>query len=227
MPHISHFKLNDVEIPSVNTCTDSLSKDGLIRNFYRPNGFKEADRIGGAARDRGISLATAFENYRKFGKQPRKKFEKTCLNEWRGWLSTCELFVSPAFVEPHLVNTKEGYHGSPDVIMSDIMGQPVLGDDKAKKRYSDYKILMNEHAYAACDSYEDENGAILPVPYDVPVRVFWLWTYSPVTGILYPAVYHWDDAIWQDFLTCKAMLAVNKRAEKYFNTHAKLLPEAA
>lgn len=210
----------------MNTITDSLSKEGLIRNFYRPLGFAEADRVGGLARDKGISLATAMENFRKFGKLPRKKYEKTCLAHWRAWLSQCDLVISPFFVEPHLVNTKEGYHGSPDIVMSNGDGAAVLGDDKAKKRLSDYKILMNEHAYAMCDSFELD-GVIKPVPWDVPVTSFWLWTYHHETGELFPEVHHFDEAIWQDFLTCKKMYRVNRTAENYFTKHCGKLPEAA
>jgi hypothetical protein len=226
MPHISNFRLNGVRIPSVNTVTDSLSKDGLLRNFYRKLGFAEADKVGNAARDKGISLATAFENYRKFRKLPRKKFEKTCLANWQMWMNDTELTLSPEFVEPHLVNTVHGYHGSPDLVMSDGAGQAVLGDDKAKKRLSDYKIMMNEAAYAHCDSYENAEGKIVPVPWDVPITAWWVWTYNPKTGDLHPNYYRLDPEYFQDFLTCKKMLDVNKKAEKYFRSIEKL-PEAA
>lgn len=227
MPHISNFQLNGVVIPSVNECTDSLSKDGLMKNFFRRLGFKEADRVGNAARRKGTALATRFENLRKFGKPKLKltPFQEICIANWQTWMSNTSLFINPEFVERHLVNTVEGYHGSPDVIMADCEGQAVLGDDKAKKRLSDYKILMNEHAYAMCDSYEVD-GVITPVPWDVPIRSFWLWTYHHETGDLYPEVHHFEDAIWQDFLTCKKMLVVNQKAEKYFATHCQKLPEA-
>lgn len=226
MPHVSRFRLNGVLLPSVNACTGSLSQDGLIRNFFRKHGFRKADKIGGEARDKGIALATAFEEYRKTGKMPRKKFEKTCLKSWLAWRDTTELILNPTFVEPHLVNTKEGYHGSPDVVMCNAFGEAVLGDDKAKKRLSDYKVLMNEHAYAMCDSFEVD-GVNAPVPWDVPIRSFWIWTYSPETGTLYPELHMFDDAVWQDFLTCKKMLMVNRKSEKYFDTHCQTLPDAA
>lgn len=228
MPHISNFLLNALEIPSVNTCTGTLSQEGLYKNFYRRLGFREADRIGNAARRKGTALATRFEQLRKFGKikLKLKPFEETCITNWQTWMGTTALMINPEFVECHLVNTKEGYHGSPDVIMADMQGQAVLGDDKAKKRLSDYKILMNEHAYAMCDSYE-VGGVITPVPWDVPITSFWLWTYHHETGDLYPEVHHFEESIWQDFLTCKKMLAVNQKAEAYFEEHCQKLPEAA
>lgn len=225
MPHVSRFRLNGQLIPSVNTITGSLSQEGLIRGFYRPLGFKKADKVGAEAREKGIALATAFEDYRKTGKMPRTKFAKTCTVNWIDWFGKSGLTISQQFVEPHLVNTVEGYHGSPDIVLAHD-GEPVLGDDKAKKRFSDYKILMNEMAYAQCDSYEDAEGKIVPVPWDVPIKTFWLWTYSD-SGLLYPVKHEYDPVIWQDFLTCKQMLMVNRRAEKYFAAYATLLPEAA
>lgn len=227
MPHIDHFQLNGVEIPSVNTCTDSLSKEGLYKNFFRRLGFKEADKIGRASRRAGSSLAKTLERWRKYGKMPRKlkPLEGICVDNWKTWMSNTELVVNPEFVECHLVNTVEGYHGSPDIVMADLYGQAVLGDDKLKKRLSDYKILMNEHAYAMCDSYEVD-GVISPVPWDVPITSFWLWTYHHETGDLYPEVHHFDASIWQDFLTCKKMLAVNRKAEAYFAEHCQTLPSA-
>lgn len=227
MPHVSNFLLNGAVIPSVNTCTGTLSQEGLYKNFFRRLGFREADRVGNAARRKGTALATRFEHLRKFGKIKLKltPFQEVCITNWRTWMDNTELIVNPEFVEVHLVNTVEGYHGSPDLVMSDLYGQAVLGDDKAKKRLSDYKILMNEHAYAMCDSYE-KDGVITPVPWDVPITSFWLWTYHHETGDLYPEVHHFDKEIWQDFLTCKKMLVVNQKAEAYFASHCQKLPEA-
>lgn len=226
MPHISNFRLAGVRIPSVNTVTDSLSKEGLYRNFFRRLGFAEADRVGGLARKKGISLALALENYRKLGKIPRKKFEKICLAQWVAWLSTCELVVNPEFVEPHLVNTVDGYHGSPDIVMCDMYGQGVLGDDKAKKRFSDYKVLMNEAAYAHCDSYE-VNGEVKPVPWTVPITGVWIWTYNPDTGTIHPEYKVIEKQWYEDFLTCKKMYRVNRTAENYFLTVEKIPEDAA
>lgn len=227
MPHVNSFRLNGKLIPSVNGITDSLSKDGLIRNFYRPLGFKEADKVGKAARDKGVHLATAFENYRKFAKLPRKtkryEFEKCCIDNWQAWRDTTGLIVVPDFVEPHLINTKEGYHGSPDIVMVDMQGQAVLGDDKAKKRLSDYKILMNEAAYAHCDSFEAADGSIQPVPWDYPITGCWIWSYCPVCAQMTPEYKATDEQAWQDFLTCKRMRDVNKTSEKYFRDVVKKL----
>lgn len=225
MPHVARFLLNGTVIPSVNTVTDSLSKDGLIRNFYRKLGFKMADKVGGAARDKGIAMAAAFEDYRKFGTKPRKAYEKVCVKNWQAWFDDQDLEVMPDFVEAHLVNTREGYHGSPDIVMAHPDGDGILGDDKVKKRFSDYKILMNEHAYAMCDSYEDDQGMLHPVPWDIPIKTFWLWTYHPQTGKLFPIGHQFNQGVYQDFLICKEMFIVNKTAEQHFTDHCRLLPD--
>lgn len=195
-----------------------------MKNFYRRLGFAEADKVGNAARKKGISLAARFEDLRKFGKLPKKlkPFEEICIANWRAWMSNTELIVNPEFVECHLVNTVEGYHGSPDVVMCDMYGQAVLGDDKAKKRLSDYKILMNEAAYANCDSYEVD-GVLKPVPWDVPITGAWVWTYCPICGTLEPEYRVITKEAYQDFLLCKQMLALNQKTEKFFREEVKKL----
>lgn len=226
MPHIANFEVNGLRAPSVNEITDSLSKDGLIHNFWRKLGFKKADKIGAAARDQGIALASAFELYRQSGKAGKQtKYTKICLKNWHKWYAgTVYTIPTDALIEPHLVNTKDGYHGSPDVIMADTMAnmEPVLGDDKSKKRFSDYKLLMNEHAYAMCDSIEVD-GKLEKLPWEPPIRTFWFWTYCPECGNLYPRMHCFDEQVYKDFLTCKAMREVNKVAEAYFNKEAGLL----
>ncbi len=227
MPHISNFQINGVRAPSVNEVTDSLSKDGLIRNFWRKLGFKKADKVGGLARDQGIALASAFEDYRKTGSTVGKqsKYTKICLENWHKWYSGSVYTIpTDSLIEPHLVNTVDGYHGSPDVVLADTMMdmEPVLGDDKSKKRFCDYKLLMNEHAYAMCDSIEVD-GKIEKLPWTPPIKQFWFFTYCPDCGNLYPRVHHFDEQVYKDFLTCKAMREVNKVAEAYFNKEAYLL----
>lgn len=228
MPHVSKFEYNGERIPSVNEVTGSLSQDGLIRNFYRPNGFKKADKISNEAREQGIKLAEVFERYRQTGKTGRVSVYSTeCVKNWTDWFNgTAFTIAADHWVEPHLVNTKDGYHGSPDVILHAADGLPVLGDDKSKKRFADYKLIMNEHAYAMCDAYEDpETKEIKPLPWTAPMSTFWFWTYHPITGTLYAVQHEFKPEVYQDFLTCKAMWAVNKRAEKYFGSYAVLLPE--
>ena len=228
MPHISNFQINGVRAPSVNEVTDSLSKDGLLRNFYRRLGFKKADKVGGAARDQGIRLASAFEEYRAHG-DPLKaavgkghKYTRICLENWHKWYSDSVYTIpTDSLIEPHLVNTVDRYHGSPDIILADTMNEmePVLGDDKSKKRFSDYKLLMNEHAYAMCDSIEVD-GKIEKLPWKPPIPRFWFWTYCPDCGNLFPKMHVFDPQVYKDFLTCKAMREVNKVAEAYFNSEA-------
>lgn len=231
MPHISNFQINGVRAPSVNEVTDSLSKDGLIRNFWRKLGFKKADKVGGLARDQGIALASAFELYRKTGDPESSvegksaKYVKICLENWHKWYAGSVYTIpTDALIEPHLVNTVDGYHGSPDVVLASTMMdmEPVLGDDKSKKRFSDYKLLMNEHAYAMCDSI-DVGDKLEKLPWTPPIKQFWFWTYCPDCGNLYPRVHNFDPQVYQDFLICKAMREVNKVAEAYFNREATLL----
>lgn len=227
MPHVAKFEINGVRAPSVNEVTGSLSLDGLIRNFYRIQGFKKADKISNAAREQGIKLAEVFERYRQTGKTGKiSKYNQTCVDNWTEWFQEQPYEIkSDDWVEAHLVNTKDGYHGSPDVVLheGDV---PCLGDDKSKKRFSDYKLIMNEHAYAMCDSYEDrETHEIKKLPWEPPIPFFWFWTYHPITGRLFPVKHEFKPEVYEDFLTCKAMGVVNKRSEKYFGQYAVLLPE--
>jgi hypothetical protein len=218
--------LNGQRIPSVNECTGTLSKDGLIRNFWRPLGFKKADRVSREAREQGSSLAEVMERYRKTGKTgPISAYNKACVQNWTKWYDESDLEIkSDSYIEPHLVNTIEGYHGSPDVILHRDW-HPVLGDDKSKKRFSDYALLMNEHAYAMCDSYEDlVTHEIKKLPWLPPVQEIWFWVYDPDTGELFPESTAFDPLVYADFLRCKAMVGVNKRAEDFFKAHAQLLP---
>lgn len=227
MPHISKFHLNGVRIPSVNEVSDSLSKDGLIRNFWRKLGFKKADKIGGAARDQGIALAAAFEDYRRTGKTVGKqtKYTKICLENWHRWYAGSVYTIpTDALIEPHLVNTVDGYHGSPDLILADTMAdmEPVLLDDKSKKRFCDYRLLMNEAAYANCDSIE-VNGNIEKLPWTPPIKRLWFATYCPDCGNLYMRLHVYDPQVYEDFLVCKKMREVNRVAEAYFNKNSTLL----
>lgn len=232
MPHVAKFLINGERAPSVNEVTGALSLEGLIRNFFRVQGFKKADKISSAAREQGSKLAEIFERYRKTGKTGKiSKYNEACVEQWTEWFnaSPFKLDDDGTFIEVHLVNTKEKYHGSPDVVMlREDNGTPVLGDDKSKKRFSDYKLIMNEHAYAMCDSYEDPvTKEIKKLPWEPPIETFWFWTYHPETGRLFPVEHQFAPEVYTDFLTCKAMGAVNKRSEKYFGQYAVLLPEGA
>jgi hypothetical protein len=164
-----------------------------------------------------------FEQYRKTRKKPRSKFLKTVLNEWlqwgEGWDGT---ILVP---EVHLVNTVDKYHGSPDLVYKD--GESwAIGDDKCKKRFADYGLLMNEHAYAMCDMMHDvETDELKPVPWAVPIQKITFWTYSPESGRLYAHEHQFDETVYHDFLICRAMYQTNKKADKYFGDNAILLSE--
>ena len=221
MPHISRFKLDGVYIPSVSTITNSLSKDGLQR-WYRKLGFDEADRQSGLARDKGTEVAEMFESYRKLLKFPRKAFMKKVLSEWKQTEAGQTGIILVA--EPHLVNTVQGYHGSPDLVYNNGISWKI-GDDKCKKRFADYGLLMNEHAYAMCNVIHDvETGEFKPVPWTVPIQTITFWTYHPDTGKLYPQQHEFDKSVYEDFLVCKQMYTLNRKAEAYFQEHAVPLP---
>lgn len=222
MPHISRYKLNDVYIPSVSTITSGLKKDGLER-WYRKLGFEEADKQSKEARELGTEVAEMFEAYRKVRTKPRKKFLKTVLNEWLQWGEGWDgVMLLP---EIHLVNTIDNYHGSPDLVYKDGESWSI-GDDKCKKRFADYGLLMNEHAYAMCNMIHDtETDELKPVPWAVPIQKITFWTYSPETGRLYPHEHQFDEKVYHDFLICRAMYDTNKKAEQFFNLNAVTLPE--
>lgn len=220
------FQLNGIEIPSVNKITDCLSKDGLIKNFYRRHGFFNADAIANAAKEVGTSAATALERFRKFGEIPDSPFERKIVEEWANWRSSRLLVLKRDeywHPEIHLINTKDKYHGIADVVYYDTC-LAFVGDDKVKKRHANYNLLLNEHAYAMCDSMEMD-GEIVKVPWSVPIKSIWLWTYHPVTGKLYPKHHTFSRKVYKDFLVCKQMYEINAKAEEYFELCAVLLPE--
>lgn len=222
MPHVERYSLDGVRLPSVSTITGSLSKEGLNR-WYRKHGFEECDRMSGEARDRGTAVATMLEEYRKVGKKPRSKFHKIVLGEWLAW---GEGWNGVTLVpEPHLVNTLDKYHGSPDLVFYD--GEKwAIGDDKCKGRFADYGLLMNEHGYAMCDMMHDtETNELKPVPWKTPVEDIFFWTYNPESGKLYPHHHKFDHAVYEHFLECRRMWELNKIAESYFKSNAIVLPE--
>ena len=206
----------------MSTVTGSLAKPGLER-WFRKLGFQEADKQSKEARELGTEVAEMFEAYRKVRAKPRKKFLKTVLNEWLQWGEgwTGSILVP----EAHLVNTVDKYHGSPDLVYKDGESWSI-GDDKCKRRFADYGLLMNEHAYAMCNMIHDtETDELKPVPWTVPIQKITFWTYSPETGRLFAHEHPFDDAVYHDFLICRAMWDTNKKADKYFGDNAILLPE--
>jgi hypothetical protein len=225
MPHFSNFKLNGKVIPSVNECTDALSKEGLYRNFFRKLGFKEADKQSKDAKKKGDNLAKAMELFRIDGtKHKTDGYINRCLDNWYKWYaqSPCHIGADD-WIEPHLINTIVGYHGSPDVVLEEP--EIILGDDKVKKRFADYRLLMNEHAYAMCDSYRDKlTNEIRRVPWAIPIKTIWFWTYDPDSGTLFSEKHSFEEQVYRDFLTCHAMQRINQRAEAYFHQNAVLLP---
>jgi hypothetical protein len=221
MPHVERFCLDGVRLPSVSTITGTLAKDGIIR-WQRKLGFEEADRQAYVAARQGTKVATMFEKYRKRGRKPRAEYLTIVLNEWIVWGEGWK--ESELVAEPHLVNTKDRYHGSPDLVFKDS-GKWSLADDKSKKRFAGYDLLMNEHAYASCDMMDMGDGVLKPVPWVTPIQDIWFFTYHPVTGKLYPHHHTFDPKVYADFLVCRQMYEVNRTASKYFDMNATLLPE--
>lgn len=221
MPHRDHYKLDGEIIPSVNDVTGLLPAEGLVRWRNRV-GEKESARIMREARNKGTKLAKAMEAFRKFQHLHKDEFRAACITNWNKWFMRQELELLE--VECHLVNTLDKYHGSPDGVWRDLDGDAVLGDDKVKKRFADYRLLMNEHAYAMCDSIEKTDGSIVPVPWKWPIRQLIFWTYDPDTGEMYPSPHEFDSRVYKDFLTLRNVWDINARAEEYFKEHAVLLP---
>lgn len=228
MPHIKNFLLDGQKIPGVNDCTGTLSKDGLIENYFRRYGFKHCDKDSKIAKDRGSSLAGVMEELRIGKTVPSGDYNGACVAKWLEWFRKTNLeIIDDKWVEVHLVNTVHKYHGSPDGIFFEYGNdqRPVLGDDKSKKRFADYGLLMNEHAYAMCDSYVDpKDNLIKKVPWPVPIPTFWFWTYDPETAEMFSHIHDFDEKVWQDFLVCRQMYDVNAKAEEYFKQCATLLP---
>lgn len=221
MPHRAHYQLDGEIIPSVNDVTGLLPAEGLVR-WRKRVGEKEATRIMREARNKGTKLAEAMEAFRKFKHSQKDEFRATCLTNWNAWFMQQSGQILD--VECHLVNTLDKYHGSPDVVLGDSRGNAVLGDDKVKKRFADYRLLMNEHAYAMCDSIEKADGSIVPVSWQWPIRQLIFWTYDPDTGEMYPSPHEFDSRVYKDFLTLRNVWDINARAEEYFKEHATLLP---
>ena len=157
MPHVKRWTYNGEVWPSVNGVTGLLHSEALD-NWLR---IAKNRKQGKLAQKKGSALASYFENRRKGIPSPEDIFSGICFRQWEKWFDAQDLVILET--EPHLVNTLDKYHGSPDLIASDIHGEAVLGDDKIKKRFADYKLLMNEHAYAMCDSIEMGEGNIVPV----------------------------------------------------------------
>lgn len=209
MPHIAKYLIDGQPAPSVNEVTGCLSKDSLINFFWRPLGFVEADKITGESRDRGIATATALENYRKGLVQDIPPEIAPFVALWDSY--QCRTGYTIQVSEPHLESRKYLYHGSPDGL-GHLPGQPIeLFDDKVKDKRADYKILMNEAAYA--QAWLEMHGE--------KISQFRIFTYHPVKLAFFEDVYENKPEYLDDFLRCREMLEVNKRADAWYRTHCR------
>ena len=227
MPHVKRWTYNGEVWPSASTVTGLLHSDALD-NWLR---IAKNRKQGKLAQKKGSALASYMEYKRKGIPSPGDIFSGICLEDifsgicfrqWEKWFDAQDLVILET--EPHLVNTLDKYHGSPDLIASDIYGEAVLGDDKLKKRFADYKLLMNEHAYAMCDSIDMGNGNIIPVPWEFPIERIVFWSYDPDTGEMFVNEHEFIPEVYKDFLTLRKTYDIKNRAEEYFTEHATLLP---
>lgn len=212
MPHISNYLINGIAAPSVNEVTGTLSKDSLINNFWRKLGFQKADIITETARNRGITIAEMFEKFRKGDSsfaENMAEFELSFLKSWTDWQHENKYEVVE--VEPHLESVKYHYHGSPDGLGRYPLGSLELFDDKVKDKLADYKTLMNEAAYAQC--WLEKTGE--------RIEKFRIFTYHPKSARLYMQEYDNKQQYFDDFLRCREMLEVNKRAQLYYDVNCK------
>lgn len=218
MPHVKRWTYNGEVWPSVNGISGLLHSDALD-NWLRSAKNRKQGKL---AQKKGHDLAAYLENLRKGIAQIPDEFSGLCASQWVKWFDEQELEILN--VEPHLVNTLDRYHGSPDVIACDIHGEAVLGDDKIKKRFADYKLLMNEHAYAMCDSIDMGKGKIIPVPWKVPIERIVFWSYDPDSGEMYASEHGFTPSVYNDFLTLRKVWDIKNTSDTYFIEHATLLP---
>lgn len=208
MPHHDDVYLEGVKIASVNEITNSLSKEGLIQ-WYRKLGFAEADRQTRTARERGIEVGKLFED---LSTRPDMVLIPSqyvqFVETWQSWVNQGFKILS---IEPHLFSKIYGYHGSPDVILKAPDGTIEMGDYKVKGREADYKIMMNEAAYI--QAYKEETGTQIE-----RIRII---GFHPDSARLYEKVYPNEPEYFEDFLTCKKMMEVNKKSAKWYNRHCK------
>lgn len=214
MPHRVKFLLDGKAIPSANDITGLLRSEALERWLAVPGNKAK----GKEAQRKGTAVAKLMEKLRK---------GKTVEGQTFGHMCAASLIRVQTRVvleaECHLVNTLDRYHGSPDAIECEPTGEAVLVDDKVKKRFADYRLLMNEHLYAACDSIE-KDGVITPVPWKWPIKRIVFNTFDPDTGKLYVEEHAFSSIVYSHAMTLRSAWDVAQASEAYFKEHAVLLP---
>lgn len=217
MPHRAKYLLGGEQIPSVNDITGLLRSEALDRWLAVPGNKAK----GKEAQRKGTKVAKYLEDYRRGKTVKLGSFEGQCAINWEDWYRKAG--VRMLEVECHLVNTLDRYHGSPDMIMSRPNGSCLVGDDKVKKRFADYRLLLNEHLYAACDSIE-VNGALQIVPWSHPIKEIVFFTYDPDTGEMYVNEHEFSWTIYNQALQLRKTYDILKAADAYFKERATLLP---
>jgi len=206
MPHISSHYINGVKAPSVNQVTGCISNEGLVK-WWRKLGFAACDKITKESQERGTEIHGLFEAMLKGQPVPEGHRYYAFVSALQMWnISSGYKFLA---IEPHLESKQYAYHGSPDAVGQTKDGVLEVVDFKIKDKEADYRILMNEAAYA--QMWLEEKGA-------KPER-FRILNFHPKTAELTEKVYENKPEYFEDFLTCRKMLEVNKKADTYYRTH--------
>lgn len=214
MPHRAKWTYNGEVWPSVNEITGLLRSEALDRWLAVPGNKAK----GKEAQRKGTGVAKVMEKIRKGQSVNGQGFPQSCI---ANWLKVQDRVILEA--ECHLVNTFERYHGSPDAVECDSYGDAVLVDDKVKKRFAAYNLLLNEHLYAACNMIE-RNGILDPVPWEWPIKQIVFNTFDPDTGELYINEHEFNQNIYNEALTLRKSWNIAQTSEAYFKQHATLLP---
>lgn len=214
MPHVSRWEIDGVIAPSVNQVTDMIPKEWLI-NWYRKVGFKKADEISRASRDKGTDFHDLFDRFWKgqVRHEDCTPVELTAVKSLTTWAAQNKIEVLAS--EPHLESRKYKFHGSPDLIAKkpSCICNP---DYKFKDKYPDYKTVLNGVAYSLM--WEEMYGH--------KIKEIIVLNFSKETGeMLQEIVLPLEEQYKADFLLLRAAWDVKSRAdawdEKYIRSKFK------
>jgi len=210
MPEKVFHPQSKKELIGVSRIVGSLSKAGLIKYFYRPKGFQEADRITEESRARGLRIGKLFENLAtKNSIEFNNDEERLFASAWASWHKASDAaFIQ---VETAVYDYDALYWGRPDFVNVDVNGTVEIGDYKVKAHKADYQTRLAEEAYIrAYNKYAATNSN----PFATRIRVV---TFHPETAAVTQELFFPDDNIWEDFLTCNHMYYTNQNAEAYYH----------
>lgn len=228
MPHVNRVEVDGIVIPSVNTITGSLSKEGLDRwkekyqiqavealTKAKPSvekalaALRHCDTVRDESAGKGTEITKLFEDIAKGLEVDVPEQYQRYVDSFLNWQAKHSyLFVA---VEPHLINPVDMYHGSPDAVGHPANKPLEMLDYKVKRRGVDWKVLLNESAYIR--AWGVVTGQLINT-----IRIV---TFHPETAKPHEQVFENDPQYFNDFLTCYDQYAVNKRAEQWFNKYCK------